>query len=364
MPRVSVVMSVLNGERFLREAVESILDQSFQEFEFIIINDGSTDHTGEILDGYQRTDPRVRVYHQENRGLVESLNRASFLAQGKYIARMDADDVAVKDRLIWQVNFLERHPEVAVVGGAFESIDMIGKASGTCFFPTRDREIKSALNDECVLVHPTVLMRKDAFVSAGAYRKVVVDAEDYDLWLRMADHFQMANLGVVVLKRRHHPYQVSVRKCRQQALSFLAAQAAASTRKSGKPDPLSSLEEITPAVLVQLGVSEAIQQANLCRLYLGRIRSMYDAGEYSSALNLTTEILRSPSWTCAEKWVIADVHLTVGRLYWRQRRVWRGILNTGYAGIRRPMILGRPIKAMFRWLWQFAARAPKTPSYQ
>ena len=113
-PIVSVVMSVYNGERFLREAVGSILDQSFRKFEFIVINDGSTDFTGAMLDSYQEQDLRMHVYHQENRGLVESLNRGCALAQGKYIARMDADDISVINRLMWQVEFMEKHPEVTV----------------------------------------------------------------------------------------------------------------------------------------------------------------------------------------------------------------------------------------------------------
>ena len=127
-PIVSVVMSVLNGERFLREAVESILDQSLREFEFIIINDGSTDFSGSILDSYQHKDPRLRVVHQENMGLVESLNRGCGLARGKYIARMDADDIAIQDRLRWQADFMETHPEVGVVGGAVEVIDTTGRS--------------------------------------------------------------------------------------------------------------------------------------------------------------------------------------------------------------------------------------------
>jgi glycosyltransferase involved in cell wall biosynthesis len=349
-PTVSVVMSVLNGERFLAEALESILEQTFRDFEFIIVNDGSTDCTAAMLEGYRKVDSRVCVYHQENRGLVESLNLGCGLARGEYIARMDADDISVRDRLLWQVDFMNKNPNVGVLGGAVEFINAVGESSTICFTPTEDRKIQSALLHDCVIVHPTVLMRKRAFASSGGYRKVVVDAEDYDLWLRIADRFQLANLGKVVLKYRHHPHQVSVRKRRQQALSCLAAQGAASARRKGQPDPLDAVEEITAAVLARLGISEAMQEANLCRIYLGRIRSMYFAGEYSSALNLSMEVLRSPDWRHAEKWVIADLHFIAARLYWREHRFWRGIITAGYAIVTRPMTLGRPLKSLFQWL--------------
>src|ERR1700683_781969 len=109
-PKISVVMSVFNSERFLREAVESILRQSFRDFEFIIMDDGSTDRSAAILDSYQENDARVKVYHKKHGGLIESLNHGCSLAQGKYIARMDADDISDGDRLKWQVDFMDAHP--------------------------------------------------------------------------------------------------------------------------------------------------------------------------------------------------------------------------------------------------------------
>lgn len=156
-PIVSVVMSVFNGERFLREAVESILDQSFTDFEFIVVDDGSTDGSASILDSYQSYDARVKVHHHEHGGLIKSLNRGCSLAQAKYIARMDADDVASKDRLSWQVDFMEAHPEIGVLGGAVEWIDAMGKSLLTQRHPAEDRQIKAALLHGCALWHPTVL---------------------------------------------------------------------------------------------------------------------------------------------------------------------------------------------------------------
>ena len=350
-PIVSVVMSVYNGERFLREAVESILDQSFREFEFIIIDDGSDDRSASILDSYQKNDPRVRVFHQENRGLVESLNLGCRLARGTYIARMDADDISFRNRLMCQVDFMEKHPEVGVVGGAIEIINATGNSLITHRYPIKHCEINEALlRGDCSLVHPAVLMRKEVFVSVGGYRKIVVDAEDYDLWLRIAENSQLANLEVVVLKYRRHVNQLSVHKCKQQALSNLAASVSAASRRNGNPDPLDSVGEITPAVLAELGVSEASQQAAVTRGYLTSILSMYEAREYSIAGNLMSGMLRSSEWKNAENPVIADFYLLAARLHWRQRRFMKSILSAGQAVVTRPIILGRPLKPLLQWL--------------
>lgn len=263
-PMVSVVMSVFNGERFLREAVESILNQSFREFEFVIIDDGSTDGTDSILDSYERTAPGVRVYNQENRGLIESLNRACGLARGKYIARMDADDIALKDRLMQQIEFMEEHAGVGVLGGAVEQVDATGRRVRTVHFPLDHADIISTLVCSSPFSHPAVVIRKEVFVSVGGYRSAFADAEDYDLWLRMAERCELANLEAAVLKYRIHPNRVSHRHMQQQIISTLAARASASSRRKGLPDPLNSVKEITPAVLAGLGITQdAVENALL-----------------------------------------------------------------------------------------------------
>ena len=349
-PNVSVVMSVYNGERFLREAVESILGQSLREFEFIAIDDGSTDASFSILDSYRARDTRLRVYHQENKGLVDALNRGCALARGNYIARMDADDIAMTNRLQRQMEVMESHPEVGVLGSAVQFIDPSGKPLLTGRNPATDREVRSALLQGCPFWHPTVVMRKDCFISAGGYRKVVVDAEDNDLWLRMADRCQLTNLQEALLKYRLHPYQVTVRKFRQTALNSLAARAAAASRRNGNGDPLDSVPEITPAVLIELGVSEAAQRAAVAGRYLWSIRTMCDTGDYAGAFNLLNELLRSCEWEHADNRVIADVRVLAARIYWRQRKFGSSVLSAGRALIRRPMILGRPLKPVLRWL--------------
>lgn len=348
-PIVSVVMSVFNGERFLREAVESILQQSLRDFEFIIIDDGSTDQSAAILHSYQTHDLRVKVCRKEHSGLIESLNQGCRLAQSGYIARMDADDIAHQDRLERQVAFMDAHPEIGVLGGAVEWIDASGNSLGTHRYPAEDPQIKATLLEGSALWHPTVLLRREAFVVAGGYRSIVVDAEDYDLWLRIADRFQLANLEAVLLKYRIHPSQVSIRKTAQQTLSMLGAQVAASSRRKGLPDPLDSVKTITCEALAAFGVTKARQQTKLASYRRDWVRNMYEAGEYSAALQAALETLQS-DLEYADRKVIADLYLIVAKLCWKQKRFAKSLFATGHAIITWPAVAARLAEVAFRRL--------------
>jgi hypothetical protein len=318
-PTVSVVMSVFNGERYLAEAVESILGQNFHDFEFIVINDGSTDRTSVILESYLKIDPRLRVHHQEHKGLVESLNWGCALARGKYVARTDADDIAIEDRLMRQVDFMEKHPDIGVLGGAVQVIDSTGKALETSVNPAEDKDIKLALlRGHCPFWHPSVLMRTDVFVSTGGYRKIVSGAEDHDLWLRIADHYRLANLETVVLKYRLHSSQVTVLKSRQHAFSCLAAQAAAVARRNGQTDPLDSVDELTLELLAQIGVTKTELYTVLADKYLRCIGTMCDAGQYSVAFDVLNEVFRSSEWKCAGNRAVAEFRLMAARALWHR----------------------------------------------
>jgi hypothetical protein len=201
-------------------------------------------------------------------------------------------------------------------------------------------------------------MRKAVFVSMNGYRSVVVEAEDYDLWLRIAERYQLASLREVVLQYRFHPYQITVRKCKSLVLSTLAAQAAASARRKGDADPLDSIEEVTPTVLAELGVSEKTRQAALARYYLTFMRNMHHAGEDTAAFKLLLETLRSSDWKYADNWVMADLRLLAARLYWNQGQFRRSILSALHAIIMRPKVIGRPARPLLRWF------RPSEPEHQ
>jgi glycosyltransferase involved in cell wall biosynthesis len=202
VPLVNVVMSVYNGEKYLDEAIASVLEQSFRNFEFIIIDDGSTDGTSGILQRYAQIDKRICVHRQKNLGLIASLNKGCRLAQGKYVARMDADDISLPDRLARQVHYMEAHSEIGVLGTWVEYIDESGKTYGQWRMPTQPGLVGWSLIFGTCLAHPTVIMRSDVLESLNYYCIEALHVEDYDLWTRASFSTRLANLPEVLLKRR------------------------------------------------------------------------------------------------------------------------------------------------------------------
>ena len=185
-PLVSVVMSVYNGARFLESAINSIRNQTYGNFEFIIVDDGSKDMTPEILSRHASVDSRICVLSQENRGLIESLHRGFAAATGAYIARMDADDLAKPERLEMQVDFLASNPSVALVGGAIEIIDAESRVSETVWLSAHPDDLRrDMVAYGNAIAHPTVLFRRCVLEEVGGFRKAYLHAEDYDLWLRI-----------------------------------------------------------------------------------------------------------------------------------------------------------------------------------
>lgn len=216
-PRVTVLMPVFNGAEYLQEAIESILRQSFGDFEFLIVDDGSSDESAAVAE--RCADPRIRlVRNGTNRGLVASLNLGLDLARGDYVARMDADDISMRDRLQRQVDFMEGHPDVAVCGSWLEAFE--GRKGTLWPPPLEDAEIKCGLLFESVIYHPTVMLRKSALLEGAVrYDSAFPHAEDYELWERMARSCRLANLGVVLLRYRLHGRSVGRREGEAQALS-------------------------------------------------------------------------------------------------------------------------------------------------
>lgn len=215
-PKVSVIMAVYNSEKFLKEAIESILNQTFKDFEFIIIDDGSTDRSGEILEDYAKKDSRIKVFHQENMGLTKSLNKAIKLAKGEYIARMDADDISMPERLEEQIQFLDQNPQVALLGTGYYEIDTFGKVIKKKRPPTSDTELRRVLIKYNPFFHASVMIRKNALQELRLYDENLKYAQDYDLWLRISSKFKIANLSDILMMRRYTKKMLSFFQEREQ----------------------------------------------------------------------------------------------------------------------------------------------------
>jgi glycosyltransferase involved in cell wall biosynthesis len=206
-PAISVVMSAFNAEKYLDEAIQSVLAQTFTNFELILINDGSTDGSLKILEHYAQKDARCIVLSWENRGIVASGNHGVHLAKADIICRMDADDICMPQRFEKQFNYLNAHPDCAAVGSNALLIDPEGMPIVTWTYLSTHEEIDN-LNltgsvGSCIC-HPSVAIRKSSLLAVGAYRAEFEYAEDYDLFLRLAEVGKLANLPEMLLKYRQH----------------------------------------------------------------------------------------------------------------------------------------------------------------
>lgn len=205
MPRVTVLMPVYNAELYVSEAVASVLQQTYADYELLIIDDGSTDNTLQKLMMFD--DHRIRIVKNEtNMGLVHTLNRGIQLAQGEFIARMDGDDVSLPHRLERQVFYMDHHPEIGMCGSLVQLIH-----SGEVWaLPQDPNEIKVLLMFHCTFVHPSVMIRRGLLLDHGIYYDSrYAHAEDYDLWVRLAEVSRLTNIQEVLLQYRQHDTQVS-----------------------------------------------------------------------------------------------------------------------------------------------------------
>lgn len=215
-PLISVVLSAYNAEKYIYEAIESILNQTYTNFELIIINDGSSDNTEEVILSFK--DPRIRyIKNKQNRGLIYSLNRGLSEAQGKYIARMDADDYSLPERFAKQVKFLEENSDYIICGGQIEAFGDIKRRVGKHIKPTTDKELKEYMFISSPFAHPTVMMRKSVLDLYNLeYDKDFKDSEDYKLWVDLSDKGLFYNLEDVLLKYRISESQITQRSNIQQ----------------------------------------------------------------------------------------------------------------------------------------------------
>jgi len=231
-PVISVLLPVYNAQRYLADAIESVLAQTFADFELLMFDDGSTDGSLLMLQDYAARDPRVRVFTRENRGLVATLNEMIGLARGRYLARMDADDICKPQRFERQVSFLDSNPDHVVVGGWLEWMNDRGQIIGTIKTPEAHDEIDTAhLKGHTSICHPAAMLRNFEGDAIDWYDEQCLDAEDLDLWLRLAEMGKLANIPEVVLIYRIHAESISEAKGQRQRDAMRLACELAWTRR-------------------------------------------------------------------------------------------------------------------------------------
>ena len=205
-PKVAVLMCAHNAESFIREAIESILNQTYSDFEFIIVENGSNDRTWDIIKSYD--DSRIKAFKTNLAQLVFNLNYGLLQTKAEFVARMDADDISCPERLERQITYLEAHPDITVLGTAFESFgDNIPTKVVT--LPATDKVIRRRLPFVFSICHPTVFFRREVVLKHGGYASGRF-CQDFDLWLRLLrnENIKFANLPEVLLKYRIHPNQI------------------------------------------------------------------------------------------------------------------------------------------------------------
>ncbi len=220
-PTVSVIMPVYNAGSYLKSAIDSVLDQEYTDFEFIIINDGSTDDSLKTIKKYAEKDSRIKLFSRKNEGYASALNWAIDLSNGKYIARMDADDISQKDRFKEQVTYLDKHPECAVLACRIQPVDENSspisewEADRIALEP---KQIRSLMIKENCIAHPSIMARA-SIMHHFRYDASLSPSEDYDLWLRLlSDNFQIHKLNQKLVLYRIHSASVSQTSIRQTSV--------------------------------------------------------------------------------------------------------------------------------------------------
>jgi len=221
MPKVSVIISVYNGSKFLDQAIESILKQTFVDFEFLIVDDASTDSCPEIISTWAKKDSRISVIKNNlNIGLTKSLNKGIEMAKGEYIARIDADDVCYPKRLEKQVAFLDANKNCALVGSWAEIINDKNNILRVVKYPTESAKLKRDLIKYNPFFHSSIMIRKSTLTNVGMYDENFRFAQDYELYFRIAKKYDIANLPETLIKYREIKDSITSKKNRKQ-ISFV-----------------------------------------------------------------------------------------------------------------------------------------------
>lgn len=275
-PPLTVIMPMFNAAPFVRAAVDSVLAQTFTDFDFLIVDDGSTDGSADIIRDLAAEDARIQLIVQDNQGIVPSLHRMIARAQGRYIARMDADDLCLPERFARQIACLEARPELGAVGTQFIEIDARGAVRDAHFrHPVGSEAVHAQLLMGQPLANPTVMFRADALRAAGGYRAAFRYCEDYDLFLRLSRLARLDNLPDVLFHYRRSAGQMSVAANARQTRQSVKARFAHHEVLAGRPDPFDGLATLPTvdqldALVGRAGVGAAVGREIALRLLHNR----------------------------------------------------------------------------------------------
>lgn len=258
-PAVSVVMTVYNRERHVGRAIQSVLEQSWDDFELIIVDDGSTDGTVGVVSRMAEKDRRIiMVSHTPNRGISYSANRGISASRGRYIARIDSDDIRTSESLRKQAEFLDRHPDTGVVGGAIRYFDESGRTGQILDQPVAPVALRWKLSFSCAVHHTVSMVRRSVFERLGGYDESLAVTVDYDLFARAAEITRLANLPDVIGYLRRHEGRASVTRRSLQAENALTVSQRYVSNLLEEDVPISVIQLLTARKHVQVDEVEAL----------------------------------------------------------------------------------------------------------
>ncbi|MDP4270056.1 MAG: glycosyltransferase family 2 protein [Bacteroidota bacterium] len=302
--KVSVIMAVFNAGKFLKPTVESVINQTMTDWELVAVDDCSTDDSIEILRSFN--DPRIKIIEKKiNSGAAESRNLAIQYAQGEYLAVLDADDISYPRRFEKQVDFLEKHPDIAIVGSYADAIDEHGNKLFDIILPLKSEEIITRLLFESAMVQSSAMMRSVAITQNSLYYdKAFTYVEDFELFQRASRSVEIANIPEVLIAYRYSPENITTRHYKEQ--SFLAIRAIEKHLQELQIETEPVQLELLQTLLYDFHPFTRVERIEFGRLYYAIFCHCKQSGSFSDAI-LQAYFMRFHRLSCAGKWGYAKV---------------------------------------------------------
>lgn len=368
-PVVSVVIAAYNAEDYIGAAIASILNQTVRELELIVVNDGSTDSTRDVLHQFE-SDPRLHVIDQDNTGCSAARNRGAEYASGRFIALADADDVSWPERLECQLRKFRRDPTLGLVGTCARYIDHQGRHLGVVRTPTDHATIKGVMKSTIAFCHASIMLPREIFISTGGYDARFPTSEDYELLCRLVERYRAANVGKVLYDMRFHGSNKSTRMLEQHILRGLLTRHLITTDEKELLDDSKNFEDaVCRDQLIELGVSANKIDRKIVSNYMHRARMLARIDELEMAQQLVDRGRDYAEQYSLGDWARWKVDATKALLSIKNRNLTEGIRATTAALQFDPVGTGREFyKAVrhvaHRWYTErtLAGRAPSSAS--